>query len=516
MSDSGTELKNIGNQAQSWCERLSFPALLVDFESLKVIYSNDRCAELTGKGNQTLCGSDWCSLFDPQSHETLSSIVEIYSLNFDAFTPIEHNLKVIRRTGRTVPVVGSFSGITSGGRRILLLSLFDQSKDVDEKKRLTEDLKAIYNMSKLADLGRIAASVAHEMNNPLMVIQGQAEIMELKASKSPLPKEQIEKILQPVYRSVERISRIVSQMKTAAGNPEVELVNMDLVGVIKRALSLISERAKFLGVEINLDLSESLLVCGNPEQLEHVVLNIVNNALDAMEDNGFQKQSGYKLRVQAKEFEGFAVVEFWNNGPSIPFELQENVMSPFFSTKDIGKGIGLGLAVSHGILRSYHGGFRLKYSNDEGTCFEMKIPVATVDGNENRVKALVVDDENYVRRVLAERLEAEGFEVVAADNGQVALEMLLKHPDIAIIFTDLRMPVMNGVDLIRQVRNIMNDVMIVVVSGYMDTLKQAADQNLLVVEEYLEKPFTSHEFREVLSSLRAKLNNRSKKNVAAA
>lgn len=508
-----SEILKILSQARVWWERLSLPIVLVDFSSLNIIYANPRSEELIGKPMDTLVGLNWVSVFDSEAVATLKSVGDLYKIDFDAFMPTEYNLRVLRRSGRSVPVICSFSGLIMEGRKLLLLSFFDLSKDVAEKQRLAEDLKSIYQMSKLADLGRIASSVAHEMNNPLMVIQGQAEILELKVAKGPLSSKDVEGILYPIYRSIERMTQIIGQMRSAALPAGTDLKKVDLTQVIRDGLVLLEPRAKFLGVEIDSNLPGPVLIEANQNQMEQVILNIVNNAFDSMEDEKFQIKSGLKLRVEEKVEDGFAVVSIYNNGPPIPIEFQQNVMSPFFSTKDIGKGPGLGLSVSMGIVKAHHGGLKLKYSNEQGTCFEFKIPTSSRFDEKMKVKVLVVDDEVFVRDVLFQRLQSEGFEVVLARNGSEALEEIMNHPDIAVLFTDLRMPTMAGLELIRHIRSIMNEVLVIVISGFLDSLNEAEGQDLALIDETLEKPFTGAEFRRVLDFVHQKIEQKRKSSV---
>ena len=513
----GKKLEAVVAQTRFWCDRLSLPVVVVDFDSLKVIYANSHCEELIGKTQKTLRGKNWSQLFDPHAAETLHSVVDIYSNNFDAFAPTEYNLRILRRSGRSVPVVCSFSGMTIDNHKVLLLSLFDQSKDLKEREALTEDLKTVYQMSKIADLGRISASIAHEINNPLMVIQGQAEILELKASRNPLSSADITKILQPIYRSIERIGRIIGQMKSTnpGGKKPTEVKAMDFTSLLRDCVSLVEQKVQMMGGVVELHLTPELLVQGDQEQLEQVILNLLNNAVEAMEAWVSQEKPP-RLKIEARSQDGFVVIEFWNDGNPIPSEQQESIMSPFFSTKELGKGIGMGLAVSAGIVRSHRGNLKLKYSNDQGTCFELKIPMISDQRDQrSRFKVLIVDDEHFVRRVLAERLEGEGYEVVMAVNGQDALDKLIHHPDIAVIFTDLRMPVMDGIKLIAQVRSLLQDVIVVVVSSFLDQLKEGIEKNQIVVDEVLEKPFTHQEFLQVVSSIEKKYQERLKLAAAA-
>lgn len=505
MSQRDSKFDSIAKEVKPWFHRLGLPVVLVELRSLEIIYVNYQFEELMGVAEEDLVAKPWSVLFEDRAQETLSSVSELYNLEFEVFTPIEHNLTVVRKSGRSVPVICSFSGMVVGGQELLLVTFFDHSQGLKEKKKFAEDLKSVYHMAKLADLGKIAASVAHEMNNPLMVIQGQAELLELKANKSPLSGDEVRRLVDPIYRSVERMSQIVTQMKNIARNPDGKMEKMDLAKVMSEGLLLVQHRSNFLGVEIKIDCPSGVMVNGNRTQIEQVVVNMINNAMDSMEEASFEvRQIEIKVQVSAE----YTTVELKNTGPAIPKDIQDSILNPFFTTKAVGKGTGLGLSVCSGIMRAHKGSLKLKYSNESGTCFELKFPAVHDDGSLNKVKALVVDDEQLVRRVIKERLEEEGFHVITAKNGQEGLEKIVTHPDVAIVFTDLKMPVMDGMEFIRQVRGAFPDLLVVVISGFMDSLD--ANDVGVSVDEKLDKPFTSRQFREVLSSVQKKMDGRRK------
>ncbi|MCB0366848.1 MAG: response regulator [Bdellovibrionaceae bacterium] len=505
MSTQDVKHEEITKEVRPWLHRLGLPVVLVELKTLEIIYANYQFEELMGVAEENLVQQSWSVLFDGKAKETLNSISDLYNLEFEVFTPVEHDLSIVRKSGRSVPVICSFSGIVVAGHELLMVTFFDHTKGVKEKQKLAEDLKSVYHMAKLADLGKIAASVAHEMNNPLMVIQGQAELLELKASKNALSEEEVRRLVDPIYRSVERMSQIVTQMKNIARAPDGKMDKMDLARVMNEGLLLVQHRSNFLGVEIKVECPAGVMVKGNRTQIEQVVVNMINNAMDAMEEASYEVR---KITITVTPSSDYTLVEIWNTGPAIPKEVQDSILNPFFTTKAVGKGTGLGLSVCSGILRAHKGSLKLKYSNDKGTCFEMKFPAIKDDGSKDKVKALVVDDEQLVRRVIKERLEEEGFQVITAKNGQEGLEKVISHPDVAIVFTDLKMPVMDGMEFIRQVRGAFPELLVVVISGFLDSLDTS--EASVSVDEKLDKPFTSRQFREVLSSVQKKMDGRRK------
>jgi len=509
LSEQDPSYDSIVQEVRPWFQRLGLPVILVAFDSLKIVFSNSQFEELLGVAETDLVGRLWTVLFEGRAKETLQSIADLYKHQFEMFTPVEHDLAVIRRSGRAVPVICSFSGIVVGGQQFLLVTFYDHSKGVKEKKKIADDLKAVYHMSKLADLGKVAASVAHEMNNPLMVIQGQAELLELRAAKKPLEAAEVRQLVEPIFRSVERMSQIVSQMKNVARTPDGTMTKVDLGKVVAESLLLVQQRLRFLGVNATVDCPEGQWIGGNRTQVEQVLVNILCNAMDAMEESSSETRD-IKLRLVPGP--DFVTLEVWNSGPPIGKENQEKILNPFFTTKPVGKGTGLGLSVCTGIMRAHKGSLKLKYSNSNGTCFELKFPNLKEAGTFAKMKVLVVDDEQMVRRLIRERLEEEGFDVLTAKNGQEGLEVLINHPDLSIVFTDIKMPIMDGVEFIRQIRSIYPDMLVVVISGFIDSLDEGSVSGS--VDEKLAKPFTSRQFRDVLNAVQKKIDGRKK--IAAA
>lgn len=237
----------------------------------------------------------------------------------------------------------------------------------------THELRSAQQMlirsEKLASIGRLAASIAHEINNPLLPIQINLDDMleDLQAKKSIDPEEIIR-----TQESVERIRRIVNRLLEFTGNSHMTTATvrpMDLNRLIQNVCDLVRKAFEQKGQKIELTLSEDpILINGDKDGLEQVFLNLALNASQAMQRGGLLKIS--------TEIEGdFVVATVADNGSGIPDELLEKMFEPFITTKEDGN--GLGLFVSYGIIQNHHGTIEIKSKRNTGTSFIIKLPLVS-------------------------------------------------------------------------------------------------------------------------------------------
>ncbi len=331
-----------------------------------------------------------------------------------------------------------------------------------DNARLYDDLRQVQQQlvqtEKLSALGELVSGVAHELNNPLATIMGTAELF----SAWELP-DKLQRMVERIQREAYRAGRIVRNLLTFSRHHKPETGWHDLASIVQDLVEMRALDLERRGVQLTASVDPGLpLLQVDPYQLHQVLLNLVNNAADAIEETG---RPGHVV-IRAG-FGGERVrIEIADDGPGIPEENLAKIFNPFFTTKPVGKGTGLGLSICYGIIREHGGSIRVKTSPGKGTTFIIELPMpedppsreelrsgtaqpspATVlregagEGSGRRV--LVVDDEDGIREVLAEALAAWGWEVVEAASGEEGLARLREgHFDLAII--DLRMPGLDG------------------------------------------------------------------------
>lgn len=243
-------------------------------------------------------------------------------------------------------------------------------KKVEEK---TEEIKKtnaqLIHSTKLASLGRMAAGVAHEINNPLTGVVTFAHLLRERFPEGSQEREDIEVVIE----QANRCSNIIKGLLSFARATTTDKGPVNINEVLKNSLNMVKHKAEFFNINIILDLDESLSpVNANSSQTQQVFLNMILNAADAMEGKGTLTLCTRKVTENSKHF---AEVEFTDTGQGISGEDITKLFEPFFTTKPVGKGTGLGLAVSHGIIQDHGGNIHVKTKVREGTSFFVRLPL---------------------------------------------------------------------------------------------------------------------------------------------
>jgi PAS domain S-box-containing protein len=237
------------------------------------------------------------------------------------------------------------------------------------ERRAREQQAMLVHASKLSSLGEMAAGIAHEINNPLLVIQLAAEQLKGMLAAETESSAAAGKLCDRIAATTDRIGKIVHGLRNFSGDdtrdPPVRVATSK---IIEETLSLCVQRFQSHGVKLEVKLPEEIvLIRCRPVQISQVILNLLNNAFDAV-----VKQPHPLIRLEVRESRGLVELSVTDNGPGIPFHLRDRIMEPFFSTKGVGKGTGLGLSIASGIVKA-HGG-TLELDSSQGTRFVARLP----------------------------------------------------------------------------------------------------------------------------------------------
>ncbi|MFH1422454.1 MAG: ATP-binding protein, partial [Planctomycetota bacterium] len=246
----------------------------------------------------------------------------------------------------------------------------NEMEGIIEKK--TAELKIVYKQitesSKLAAVGRLAGGVAHEINNPLSVILGFAQSVAKRIQKD----DPLNMPLKSIEREAVRCKRIVQDLLIFSRSQGKEPEFMDIISAIESAESLILSRAKTINIKVEKGTEANLpQIFASPTQIQQVIINIANNALDAMEEKGGTLT--IRARSMREEDKNWVEVQIEDTGGGIPKEAQDHVFEPFFTTKDVGKGTGLGLGISYDIIQKAGGTITFTSEEGKGTCFTVRL-----------------------------------------------------------------------------------------------------------------------------------------------
>ncbi len=416
--------------------------------------------------------------------------------------------ELVRTDGSTFWAELSGRLIQYQGQEVVVCCPVDLTERRAVEAEIAQNRDALHQSEKLGALGSLLAGVAHELNNPLSVVVGQALLMK-ETAKDPKIAARAAKI----GKAADRCSRIVKTFLAMARQQASERTAVDVTEIVESTLEVTGYSLRTAGIEVALDLAPDLPpVWADADQLNQVVTNLIVNAQQAM--SATEGPRRLIIASACDRRQGLVRLSVKDSGPGIPPEIRSRIFEPFFTTKEIGAGTGIGLAVCHRIVESLNGKIAVESKPGGGALFTVSLPVAPLSetpvpeagSNRPRVRAcrvLVIDDEKDVTQMLSDILVAEGHDVRSADSGKRALELLSRH-SFDVILSDLRMPNMDGPrlcatllelspSLLRRVAFITGDTFSPRVSEF---LKESG-------RPYVQKPFAPLEVHELIDKVLA-------------
>jgi PAS domain S-box-containing protein len=416
---------------------------------------------------------------------------------------------VVRVSGRSV----------SDGAKSRTFELF--AEDVTERRALEQQVQQSHKMEAI---GRLAGGIAHDFNNLLMVISGYSEFLLDRLG----PDQTLRSPAQEIAGAAERASSLTRQLLAFSRKQMLTPKVLDLNGVVGENLKMLN---RMIGEDIELIMIPGAglgSVRADAGQIEQVIMNLAVNARDAMPGGGKLTIETSNLtvdedlaRLHAPILPGeYVVLSISDNGAGMDLETQSHIFEPFFTTKGV-KGTGLGLSTVYGIVKQ-SGGYIWVYSDaGRGTTFKIYLPrVAENVESSAQVAAapepavapgretiLLVEDETNLRYLARQFLEKQGYRVIEAPDGIIAMKMAAAHEGtIHLLLTDVIMPGMNGRELAQRLAELRPDTKILYMSGYTENVI-GRNGTLDAGIRLLQKPFTLRDLkntvREVLSSVPA-------------
>lgn len=341
---------------------------------------------LFNKGAQLLLGYDeeesWSSMHVTGLYQEGVAYQLIKRMRSDEFGGkgklLRHKINVKHKDGRDIPV--SFSGgiIYDREQEIATFGLFT---DLRAMQQIEEDLEQTHNMlmqsEKMAGLGRLAAGVAHEINNPMSGIMLYANLIQEELGVD----HELDEDLQTIIREAERCKVIVADLLEFSHQTTYEMEPIGLNEVINKTITVLQHQPIFHNITVSMELDEKLPpIYGNSIRLNQVVMNIIVNAAQAMDGKG-----NLRIVSRCRANQDINEISITDSGPGIDNDLLEKIFDPFFTTKATGEGTGLGLSVSYAIVKEHKGSIRVTSSPDSGTTFTLRFPVVldTLTGENN-------------------------------------------------------------------------------------------------------------------------------------
>ena len=264
-----------------------------------------------------------------------------------------------------------------------------------ERKQAEEALKQTYQdlrntqgqliqAAKLASIGQLSAGVAHELNQPLMVIRNKAQLIQRAIKKNRLEEDDLNGQLAAIGRNTKRMMNIINHLRTFSRQSPLDFHPVDINRVIENTFLMMGEQLRRHDIEVKRDPAANLPgIQGDANQLEQVFLNLIINAGDAIETAGNNRRIEIITRI-SDEVKGAIEILIKDTGGGISKECLEKIFDPFFTTKEVGKGTGLGLSISYGIVKDHKGEIEVAETGPEGTTFRIRLPIASNEKSGNR------------------------------------------------------------------------------------------------------------------------------------
>lgn len=346
------------------------PIFIIDTSTFEIMDVNQRAQECYGYSRQEMRGMSFWDIGEKNDEELIKELQNVTHNRSLLFSKKRH----FRKGGIPFFVNLHVSHSEYNGKDVLIATTADITESVQKETQLIQ-------ASKMTTLGLMAAGMAHEINQPLNVIQVCSDTLLKMVNKgTPLSKEDLTGIVCDINKNVQRASGIIRHMRDFSRRSEGVRSKININGPLQDVFKVLGHQLKMHRVELILDLDPELPdILAEYNRLEQVFINMVTNAVDAMDEK--EKRLGSqnlekRLTIRSFMKEGFVTVTVTDTGTGMTPEVMEKIYEPFFTTKEVGKGTGLGFSISYGIIRDYNGTIHISSEVGIGTTFEVRFPAA--------------------------------------------------------------------------------------------------------------------------------------------
>jgi two-component system cell cycle sensor histidine kinase/response regulator CckA len=451
------------------------PEMIYIQQGGKVVFINSAGVKLIGATNrEDLVGKRVSHIFHRNFREKESDRIQMEREEIKESPIIEQYL---RFDGTTVDVEVSAVSIEYLGKPALQVF----ARDITARKNLEEQLR---QSQKIEAVGRLAGGIAHDFNNLMTVITGYVGLTKKRVAKPDLVSRGLEEIGKAASRATQLTQQLIAFGRKQILQPQILDLNHIISNTDKMLHHLIGEHIELVTI---LD-HEIGRVKADPGQIELVIVNLTLNARDAMPKGGriIIETKNTILSGSITRREGdlppgpYVELVFRDNGIGMDEETKSHIFEPYFTTKEVGKGAGLGLASVHGIIRQSGGDILVDSEPEKGTTFTIFLPRTAEEPQREAIDLvldsppgletiLVVEDEEPVRNMVKETLEDAGYRVFDAADGEEALELMSRSRDpIHLVLTDVIMPKKDGRSLATRVASLYPETKILFMTGYVE------------------------------------------------
>lgn len=451
------------------------------------------------------------------SRPTSRYLFQLFNRVYRSGIPAANQDFEARRNGQhmileiSVSLVTDRDGQPTGFRGMLRdITLIRRAEE--ERQELKEQL---HHAQRLEAIGTLAGGIAHDFNNILMGIQGNTSLMLMRApSDNPL----VEK-LHNVERYVKDGASLTRQLLDFARTKQRQTEVGDMNDLIRKTVNMFGRTKREITIDTSA-LESTWPVHLNPGQVEQVLMNLFVNAWQAMPDGGRLSIESANCQLGMKSVHPFGLnpgryvkVKVRDTGIGMTDAILPKIFNPFFTTKERGRGTGLGLSSAYGIIKNHRGFIKVASRIGEGTVFTIFLPASRssvkseteilLEPQRGIGTIMVVDDEHFITEITGEWLTELGYRFIEASGGQEALALYEAHPEaVDLVILDMVMPGMDGGETFERLQALDPDVKVLLISGYgLDgRIAKIRDQGC---KGFLQKPFTIFQLSEKIKSILA-------------
>ncbi len=468
-------------------------------------------SELLGKSDQDFSPKDEADIFLTMDEQVLSTGEK--NINEEIFT--DHQGAV-----HTIVTAKTLYTDEKGDKYIvgIIRDITEQKAAEEEKKQLEIRLN---QAQKMEAIGTLAGGIAHDFNNILSAVIGFTELAADDAGDAAKSREHLSQVL----KAGDRARELVKQILTFSRQTETEYSPIALRTVIKESLKMLRSVIPTT-IEIRHNLNTSGLVISDPTQIHQIIMNLCTNAVHSMDETGGLLEVTLEETTLANQtaFHDFHLspgpylkLSIRDTGKGIPPGIVGRIFEPYFTTKEQGRGTGLGLSVVHGIIKSHQGAITCDSTLNKGTTFDIFLPMiksntpsktiltegTPIPGGNERI--LNVDDEVPIAKMTAKILSKRGYTVITKTGSLDALELFRTSPgQFDLVITDMTMPGMTGEQLARELIAIREDIPIILCTGYSEHISEKRTEEI-GIKALILKPI---DMRTLIGTVRKVLDDR--------
>jgi len=346
----------------------------------RILYANSRFKEIVGHIPEEVIGRPFWEFVYEEDQPKVRELVA--KREIEGLTDLHYECRIVAKDGRIVWVEVVSSPADYEGKPAVLVSVYNITarKEIEEQRRELSKLarkqeEQLVHSTRLAEMGEMAAGVAHELNQPLTGIKNFAKNAMYMLEEGTGNVEEVKENLRLISSQVDRAAKIISQMRELARRTERHFAPVDVNNTLRESVEFVMPQLKLSGVEMKFSLAPDLpQVMGDRIRLEQVFLNLLTNARHAMEET-----SERRLEVRTRYEPGApwpVVIEIADTGKGFAPDVAEKLFTPFFSTKKASHGTGLGLSISLSIIKDHKGAIEAAGAQGKGATFTVRLPVA--------------------------------------------------------------------------------------------------------------------------------------------